>query len=235
VATVSWAERAAERSPLVQRSRTRSIQQAQVIVDAARRLSAEKGSAFTTQELAKEAGVALQTFYRHFASKDELLLAVLEEIIAQSCAAYREQALELPDPLARLHFYVGRVLDATFDDDRATRQFTTSEHYRLQQLFPEELAIATKPFADLLVPEITEAQAAGLLAPGDVERSAWFVTQLVMATFHHYAFVNEPMDDVGEELWRFCLRALGGDPEGSTVARTHEKGRAGAASGGRSR
>ena len=34
------------------------------ILDAARRLVDDKGEAFTTQELIKEAGVALQTFYR---------------------------------------------------------------------------------------------------------------------------------------------------------------------------
>ena len=74
----AWAERLADRSPIVQRSRDRSVQQARVLIDAARRLVAEKGENFTTHELVKEAGVALQTFYRYFAGKDELLLAVID-------------------------------------------------------------------------------------------------------------------------------------------------------------
>ena len=41
---------------MVQRSRSRGMQQAKVIVEAARRLIVAKGSGFTTQELAKEAG-----------------------------------------------------------------------------------------------------------------------------------------------------------------------------------
>jgi TetR/AcrR family transcriptional regulator len=47
--------------------------QQQGIIDAARRLIIAQGSSFTTQDLIKEAGVALQTFYRHFAGKDQLL------------------------------------------------------------------------------------------------------------------------------------------------------------------
>ena len=84
-----WAERAADRSPAVQRSRARQMEQATLIVDAARRLIAERGERFTTQELVKEAGVALQTFYRIFAGKDQLLLAVFENLIAESCVRVR--------------------------------------------------------------------------------------------------------------------------------------------------
>ena len=83
----SWAERAADRSPTVQRSRDRSVKQAMVLVAAGRRLVFEKGHAFTINELVKEAGVALQTFYRYFSGKDELLLAVLEDLVGEACEA----------------------------------------------------------------------------------------------------------------------------------------------------
>jgi AcrR family transcriptional regulator len=69
----------------VQRSRTRGVEQARSIVQAARRLIEVKGPAFTTHELVREAGIALQTFYRYFPGKDHLLLAVIEDIIDESC------------------------------------------------------------------------------------------------------------------------------------------------------
>ncbi|HEU5307899.1 MAG TPA: helix-turn-helix domain-containing protein, partial [Acidimicrobiia bacterium] len=84
----TWAERVADRSEVVQRSRARQIEQAEAIVAAARRLVTERGDQFTTQELVKEAGVALQTFYRIFGGKDRLLLAVFEDLIAESCVDY---------------------------------------------------------------------------------------------------------------------------------------------------
>jgi hypothetical protein len=58
----TWAERVADRSPVVRRSRDRGVEQARSIVAAARRLIESKGPNFTTQELIKEAGIALQTF-----------------------------------------------------------------------------------------------------------------------------------------------------------------------------
>jgi hypothetical protein len=73
-----WAERSAERSPAVPAWGERGLLHATVIIETASRLITEKGSEFTTQELVKEAGVSLQTFYRYFPSKDQLILAVLE-------------------------------------------------------------------------------------------------------------------------------------------------------------
>ena len=75
----------------MQRSRARQIEQAKAVVAAARRLIVERGDQFTTQELVKEAGVALQTFYRIFGGKDQLLLAVFEDLIAESLR-YEEAA-----------------------------------------------------------------------------------------------------------------------------------------------
>jgi TetR/AcrR family transcriptional regulator len=209
----SWAERAADRSPTLQRSRARQIEQAKVIVDAAQRLIAERGERFTTQELVKEAGVALQTFYRLFSGKDQLLLAVFEDMIAESCAEYEEAARELPDAVARLHFYVTVALRSLSDGDLdVAPRFVTAEHWRLYQLFPEEMSRATQPFADLVATQLELAAADGTLAPADPQRSAWFVTKLVMAVFHHYAFADLPDDAtaIRDDLWEFCLAAVGG-------------------------
>ena len=210
-----WAERAAERSPSVQRSRTRSLARAHQIVQAARRLIDASGTSFTTQELVKEAGVALQTFYKHFGGKDQVLLAVLEDMIAEGCAAFVERASALPDPMSRLRFYVTAVV-AGLDSDTgegAGPRFITSEHWRLQQLYPQEVALASRPFTELLVPEIRAAADAGLLHPNDVEYDAWLISQLAMAVYHHYAFAAspEPHAQVADRLWAFCLAALGGE------------------------
>ena len=209
----TWADRAAARSPIVQRSRDRSIQQATQIVDAAIELIEEKGSAFTIQELAKHARVALQTFYRHFAGKDELLLAVIEQTISGSMVGFQARAMEEPDPLGRLRVYITATV-STLDNESqdASRRFITAEHYRLHQLFPDELTAANRAFTEMLIPEIRAATELGQLAPNDVEADAWFVTELVMATFHHYAYASHsvPTDQLVENLWRFCYAGLGG-------------------------
>lgn len=184
------------------------------MVAAARRLVMQKGSSFTTQEVVKEAGVALQTFYRHFPGKDQLLLAVIEDLIAENCARYEERARDLPDPVARLHFYVTTALSGIDTDESAGPRFITAEHWRLHQLYPDELAQATQPFSDLVLREITAAEAEGLLAPTDAPRDAWLVTEVIMTVFHHHAFATtgQAAGEIADHVWRFCLAALGGRP-----------------------
>ena len=208
---MTWAERAADRSPVVQRSRTRGVDQAKAIVRAARNLIETKGPSFTTQELVKEAKIALQTFYRYFPGKDQLLLAVIEDIIDENCQTYRKRASKLDDPVARLRLYITSTVD-NLKGPHNGPSFITAEHFRLQTLYPTEVSRATQPFTDLLLVEIHEAVAAGRLSPGDPDYSAWLMTQLAMAVFHHYdcAGLDEPAERIAERLWNFCLAALNG-------------------------
>jgi AcrR family transcriptional regulator len=204
-------ERAAERSAAVQRSRTRIAQQVRSMLDAALRLIREKGDTFTTQELVKEAGVALQTFYRYFASKDELLLAVIADAMTDACARWEAAASELPDPIARLRFYITTIVEELDREvgEGGTARFVVSTHWRLHRVFPNELAEAEKPLADLLLTEINAATKAGLLRPSNPEWDAWFIVELVRAVYFYYAYAPREKD-AHERLWEFCLAALGG-------------------------
>lgn len=220
ISSVSRAEeRAAERSAAVQRSRERIANQVRLMLDAALRLIREKGDSFTTQELVKEAGVALQTFYRYFATKDELLLAVIADAMTDACARWADAARDLPDPVARLRFYVTAVIEVLDSEggDGGTAKFVVSTHWRLHRIFPDELAEAEKPFVDLLLGEINAGIKAGLLAPADPEWAAWFIAELVRSVYHYYAYAPQEAG-VQEQLWQFCLAALGGTirkPRGS--------------------
>ena len=182
------------------------------MVAAARRLVEQKGGSFTTQEVVKEAGVALQTFYRHFPGKDQLLLAVIEDLIAENCALYEERARDLPDPVARLRFYVTTTMSGLGTEGSGGPRFITAEHWRLHQLYPDELAQATQPFTELVLREVRAAEAEGLLAPSDAEHDAWLVTELIMAVFHNLAFAttSRPIPEIADQVWNFCLAALGG-------------------------
>jgi AcrR family transcriptional regulator len=204
-------ERAAQRSAAVQRSRTRIANQVRLMLDAALRLIREKGDSFTTQELVKEAGVALQTFYRYFASKDELLLAVIADAMTDACARWSDAAGELGDPVERLHFYVTAVIDVLDSEGGGgeTARFVVSTRWRLHRIFPDELAEAEKPFVDLLLGEINAGVDSGLLRPADPKWAAWFIVELVRSVYHYYAYVPR-QPDVKEQLWEFCLTALGG-------------------------
>jgi AcrR family transcriptional regulator len=208
-------DRAVERSAAVQRSRERIAQQVRQMLDAARTLIDAKGDEFTTQELAAEAGVALQTFYRYFASKDELLLAVIGDAMVDACERWERAADELSDPLDRVKFCIMSTLERLSGDSHnaAMSRFVVSTRWRLHRQFPKELAEAEKPFVDLLRKEVGAAVAAGQLNPPDAEWDSWFLAELVRSTYHYYAFAehtDDELDVVKDQLWRFCLTALGG-------------------------
>jgi AcrR family transcriptional regulator len=206
-----WSERAADESPAVRRARARQAQQAQAIIDAGRRLIDEGGDSFTTQELVKEAGVALQTFYRLFGSKDRLLLAVLETMIAEYSTQIDEAVGPLPDPLSRLQFIITSALRTAVEPGGENARFVTAQHWRLSQLFPEDMSRATQPFTDLVARHTRDAVAEGLVESANPEGDAWFVTQLVLATFHHVAFSEDAgdRDAISEQLWKFCRGGIG--------------------------
>ena len=192
----------------------RSVQRARLILAAAERLIAAKGSDFTTHELVKEAGIAVQTFYKYFGSKDQVLLAVLEEMILAACQDLEQAAKDIADPLERLRSYVtGVILTSGAEGMSGPRaRFVATEHWRLQQLYPDELAVVRRPFTDLIQGELRAAQEAGELSPTRIEFDAWLTSQLVASVFHHYAFatVQDPVEDIAAGLWDFVLGAWGG-------------------------
>jgi TetR/AcrR family transcriptional regulator len=209
-----WVERAVERSAAVQRSRSRIANQVKLMLDAAHRLIRDEGGDFTTQDLVAEAGVALQTFYRYFASKDELLLAVIGDAMTEACDRWAAAAAEITDPVERLRFFITAPLEQFHGDrhEAAGMRFIVATHWHLHRIFPNELAEAGKPFVDLLLAEIGAAADAGLLHPQNSQWDAWFIVELLRSVYHYYAYaaaVDDDLTDVKENLWQFCRTALG--------------------------
>jgi TetR/AcrR family transcriptional regulator len=192
------------------RNGTRGPANAEALRAAAHRLVLVHGENFTTQDLIKEADVALQTFYRHYGGKDQLLLAVIGDLVEAHCQALTREAEGLEDPVARLRLYITETLSQLVGNrSAAVGRFMTSQHWRLLSLYPDEMAAADRPFADLVARELTAARDAGLLVPRSPERDAWIISQLVMAVFHHYAFADDDdADTVADDVWQFCWAAV---------------------------
>ena len=117
------------------------------VLRAARKLAVTKGAEFTTQDLVREAGVSLQTFYRYYPTgKDGLLLTLIEAMIAEHCVTLVQLASAITDPVARCNLYIRATLASPGSPEASARsRFITSEHWRLHERFPREVWAATAP------------------------------------------------------------------------------------------
>jgi AcrR family transcriptional regulator len=96
------------------------------ILGAAREAVAEVGVDATMEDIARRAGVAVGTLYRHFPAKDDLLVAVMDDSMEQM-AALTEQALAEIDAGAPVGPTLGglfRAVAARFADDLALKAAT---------------------------------------------------------------------------------------------------------------
>lgn len=173
------------------------------LLDAAFGLAARAGNLdLRVVDIVAEAGLSNVVFYRHFPSKDELLLALLDEgrhRLVGYLDHLVERAASGPD---RVRAWVTGVLEQARNPDAAaaTRPFAVDGD-RLADRFPAD----TRRSAELLREPLRTA----VLATGGSERDVDVVYQLAMATMHESLLRREPLtDDDVEHLVRFALAGV---------------------------
>jgi AcrR family transcriptional regulator len=101
---------AIERS--LQGARERAEQRTTTLIDGALELIGERGGAdFTLQELLDHTKLSLHAFYRLFATKDDLIEAVLEESLERGALSLRERVDRFDAPVDRLREFVVGYFD----------------------------------------------------------------------------------------------------------------------------
>jgi AcrR family transcriptional regulator len=78
-------------------ARKDQLRNRQKLVAAAREAFAEHGPAISLEEIARRAAVGPTTLYRHFSSKDDLIEAVLDDLV-DTLRENAEQAMHIEDP-----------------------------------------------------------------------------------------------------------------------------------------
>lgn len=210
-----WREKAVERS--LRTAREKAVSRSERFIQVATGLLYETGNLeFTVQELVERSKMSLRAFYQHFASKDDLLLAVLEEAIRGFVDSLRPAIEAEEDPLERLHVYVTSFYGA----GQASRQASAALSRYLLMLTsdqPAELARVLQPQVTLLSSIVDAGVASGRFR-ADMSRSS--LTILVTQTLTSAVQMNvlgsqltgEPVS--AEDLWRFCRDAVAAGTEG---------------------
>jgi AcrR family transcriptional regulator len=159
------------------------------ILAAAAEAFADHGIDAGVDDIARRAGVGIATLYRRFPTKDDLILALLEERV-QAFNAMARSALETQDAWEGFAGLVrdaiaARARDRSFDEVQSAGRFRA--HPRMGALYDE---------AHMLVQEVlTRAKDAGCLRPD------FSYADLVLA-LHGLGAIAAKMRDVDPDYWR---------------------------------
>jgi AcrR family transcriptional regulator len=204
-----WRDRVVTRS--LERATRQSLDRARGFIDATLELMQETGGdGFTLQDVADRAGQSLRTFYQHFPSKSELLLAVFEEEVEAHAEELKRSVDKYGDPLERIAAF---VLAGATSADREGRTVALSQfRLNLAQEHPDEVAVAQAPVVQLARQLVADAVEAGAIPPCDPEPAAYMIVTLKSAYLHSKILGNElgvTLPDA-KGLARFCLEGLNG-------------------------
>ncbi len=212
----AWRRRAVSRS--LHAARSRAEKRAQRFIDAAFELIDEKGSTeFTIQEVIDRSKQSLRGFYQYFDGKDELLLALYEEMIRESVEDIRAAVEAETEALTRLRAFVIRLHE--WCDPTGSRRKRGAHNRRpisefsvqLAANHPDRVKAGMAPQAQMLVDLLDAAVAAGAIDVTDTRRTAALVLRTVMYSWFGNRLAQSPaLRITAEDTWEFCLHGLRG-------------------------
>ena len=210
----SWQQRAVDRS--LGTARARAVSRSEQILAAARELMVASGGLdFTVQDIVDRSGLSLRSFYKHFGGKDELLMALLEELLREFAEDLRAEVDAEADPVDRLKAYVrGFYQRASVASDHGGRAIGTY-HVRMLELRRSEFTQAIGPQIALLQEIVAEGIATGQFRRdlGAAETTGLLtITLMSMAQMRvlDVDLVGAPLSE--QQLWAWCALAVGIDP-----------------------
>ncbi len=173
------------------------------LIDAAFSVMRESGDIDPpVRDIVKTAGLSNQAFYRHFASKDALLLAVLADGHRQLVEYLEGRVASTREPKEQLRRWIEGVMAQARDPRAAdaTRPFALNGA-RLADRFPDDLAASRTQLVDTLSPCVR--------ALGGTHQDASFVCDLVLARMNDaIAHRRRPHPQEVQRLVGFCLAGV---------------------------
>jgi AcrR family transcriptional regulator len=207
----AWQRQSMDRS--LRSARARAHARSDRFVAAATRLLQEQGSTdFTVQDVVERSKMSIRTFYKYFASKEDLLVAVSETVVAREAVPrLRERIERHRDPLLRLRAFIEGLVELSANANGPVARTLTGYQNRLAESRPADLARAFKPQLDLLE-ELIEDVARTRPLQGDltVERAARLTHDMLLATIHGRVLGSDGASEMpAGAIWQFCASGMG--------------------------
>jgi AcrR family transcriptional regulator len=168
---------------------------------------------FTVLEVVERSKTSLRSFYQHFSTKDELLLALIDRIMAESTRKWREDTDGLPS-LAAMRVLIDRICTPaeSSTQDRVNRGLTDYNDH-LAETLPREYARVLTPLHELIKDIINRGIDEGAFRTGlDVDATAALIMQSALGAMRLRVLGVElngaPVD--ADHIYTFCIGGLVG-------------------------
>jgi AcrR family transcriptional regulator len=183
----------------------------QLIMDAAVEIMAANGYLdAAVGEVLANAGVSTRAFYRHFATKDELVLALFRRDAEAVSRMLRKGVDAASDPVRALETWIDGYLDLFYDPRRARRTtLFRAPAVRRAEGYDAELARTQKLLAAPLIEVLRRGDAAGDLRSDQPEQDARTLVAIATAATGTGGRRFTARRDARAHIVRFWWPALG--------------------------
>lgn len=168
------------------RERKDVVRNRALLLAAADRLISERGLDVSFHDVAHQAGVGIGTVYRHFADKEALLGALVEQRF-EAVLAVLVEAEQIEDPVDALRGTILRICELQFRD-RAIREAIVSDAGRHRAIVREQLL-------PILTRIVERARSSGRIR-GDFSVTDLPMIFMLTGTISHHTAAVRP------DLWR---------------------------------
>jgi AcrR family transcriptional regulator len=164
----------------------------------------------------RETGLSARTFYRHFADKSSLVVALISEEYAATARRLTDATGSAgSDPELQVSTWIRELLLGVVDPRRQPRTRLFSTHFSVMSAFPEAAAEASDLVIQPLRAAISRGAEIGIFARSDPQSDAVQIARLVGGAMTE-VLTQRPgtreVDDVVRSTTDFALRALRSDP-----------------------
>jgi AcrR family transcriptional regulator len=170
---------------------------------------------FKVQLVLREADISARSFYREFADKDALLLALLLDEMERAAPRIRAAVERAAGPQDKLAAWIRSIIGAARDPRRAARARLFSSLPEILRRFPEDVAPGNAALRAPLLEAIEAGRSGGVFPWADPERDSVLIFELSGgALSSSFAEISDSaFDDVVTQTTGFALRALGVPPD----------------------
>jgi AcrR family transcriptional regulator len=209
-AGTTWQERAIERR--LGEARARAVARSTQFMTTALELVQESGPGnFTLQALADRANLSLRTFYQHFAGKDELLLALYEDLTSKYTEAIRDEVEAADDPMGQLEAWCRGVLSRPGASQEVGGRLVLIYNLSLELDNPEAFAKVWEPHRKLLTEILTACSEAGLIRDDLTLAQLTSLLGYTLTSFGQFNALHEGTEGANlteDVVWSWCRQAV---------------------------